>query len=90
MLRRTFCALIAASAFAAPAYAQEGKTINFGIISTESSSNLKSGWQPVIDDLSRVLGVPVKPFFASDYAGIIEGMRFNKVQVAWYGNKSAI
>lgn len=90
MLRRTFCALIAATAFAAPAYSQEAKTLNFGIISTESSSNLKTGWQPVIDDLSRVLGVPVKPFFASDYAGIIEGMRFNKVQVAWYGNKSAI
>ncbi len=32
----------------------------------------------------------MKPFFASDYAGIIEGMRFNKVQVAWYGNKSAM
>ena len=44
----------------------------------------------MIDDLSRAIGVPVKPFFASDYAGIIEGMRFNKVQMAWYGNKSAI
>ena len=43
----------------------------------------------MIDDLSRAIGVPVKPFF-SDYAGIIEGMRFNKVQMAWYGNKSAI
>jgi phosphonate transport system substrate-binding protein len=31
----------------------------------------------------------VNAFFASDYAGIIEGMRFNKVHVAWYGNKSA-
>ncbi len=32
----------------------------------------------------------MNPFFASDYAGIIEGMRFGKVQVAWYGNKSAM
>jgi phosphonate transport system substrate-binding protein len=32
----------------------------------------------------------VKPFFASDYAGVIEGMRFGKVQLAWYGNKSAM
>jgi len=29
-------------------------------------------------------------FFASDYAGIIEGMRFNKVHVGWFGNKSAM
>ncbi|MFD4841433.1 phosphonate ABC transporter substrate-binding protein [Achromobacter sp. NPDC058515] len=90
MLRRTFFTLIAAAALTAQAYAQDAKTLNFGIISTESSTNLKSVWQPVIDDLSRSIGVPVKPFFASDYAGIIEGMRFNKVQMGWFGNKSAI
>ncbi|AZS81165.1 MULTISPECIES: phosphonate ABC transporter substrate-binding protein [Achromobacter] len=90
MLRRTFVTLIAAAALSTQAHAEEAKTLNFGIISTESSTNLKSVWQPVIDDMSRAIGVPVKPFFASDYAGIIEGMRFNKVQVAWFGNKSAI
>lgn len=90
MLRRTFVTLIAAAALSTQAHAEETKPLNFGIISTESSTNLKSVWQPVIDDLSRAIGVPVKPFFASDYAGIIEGMRFNKVQLGWFGNKSAI
>ncbi|GAA7754532.1 MAG: phosphonate ABC transporter substrate-binding protein [Burkholderiaceae bacterium] len=90
MLRRTFLAVVASGVVALPAFAQDVKTLNMGIISTETSSNLKSAWQPVIDDLSRALGVQVKPFFASDYAGIIEGMRFNKVQIAWYGNKSAM
>jgi len=95
MLRRTFFAVLAAGAFTLPAvslpvHAQEGKTLSIGFISTETSSNLKSAWQPVIDDLSKTLGVQVKPFFASDYAGIIEAMRFNKVQIAWFGNKSAI
>lgn len=93
MLRRTLFALIvtsAAGALSFPAFAQEGKVLNMGFISTETSSNLKSAWQPVVDDLSKQLGVQVKPFFASDYAGIIEAMRFNKVQIAWFGNKSAI
>jgi len=90
MLRRTFLAVVASGVVALPAFAQDAKVLNMGIISTETSSNLKSAWQPVIDDLSRALGVQVKPFFASDYAGIIEGMRFNKVQIAWYGNKSAM
>src|SRR3546814_12380642 len=40
--------------------------------------------------MEKTLGVTVKPFFASDYAGVIEGMRFGKVDVAWFGNKSAI
>ncbi|MCG5258691.1 phosphonate ABC transporter substrate-binding protein [Cupriavidus gilardii] len=90
MLRRTFFALIASAIAAAPALAQDAKPLSIGFISTESSSNLKTAWQPLIDDLSKALGVPIKPFFASDYAGIIEGMRFNKVQIAWFGNKSAM
>lgn len=73
-----------------PVCAQELKEINFGIISTESSQNLKSDWQPILDSMSKKTGMKVNAFFASDYAGIIEGMRFNKVQVAWFGNKSAM
>jgi len=90
MLRRTFLAVVASGVVALPAFAQDAKTLNIGFISTESSSNLKSAWQPLVDDLSKALGVQIKPFFASDYAGIIEGMRFNKVQIAWFGNKSAM
>ncbi len=64
--------------------------ISFGFISTESSQNIKSDWQPLIDDMEKQTGLKIKPFFATDYAGIIEGMRFNKVQLAWMGNKSAM
>lgn len=64
--------------------------INFGIISTESSQNLKADWQPLLDDMAKQTGFKVNAFFAPDYAGVIEAMRFNKVHVAWYGNKSAI
>jgi len=66
------------------------QSINFGIISTEATQNLKADWQPLIDDMAKQTGLKVTAFFAPDYAGIIEGMRFNKVQVAWLGNKSAM
>jgi len=72
------------------ASAQEMKELAFGIISTESSANLKQDWQPILEDMSKKTGLKINAFFASDYAGIIEGMRFNKVHVAWYGNKSAM
>ncbi|MCW5770631.1 MAG: phosphonate ABC transporter substrate-binding protein [Rhodospirillaceae bacterium] len=68
----------------------EMKELNFGIISTESSQNLKTIWEPFLADMAKKTGYQVKSFFASDYAGIIEAMRFNKVQVAWFGNRSAI
>jgi phosphonate transport system substrate-binding protein len=68
----------------------DDKVINFGIMSTESSQNLKSVWQPFLDDMTKKTGLNVKATFASDYAGLIQGMRFNKVDVAWLGNKAAM
>ncbi|MBD8189636.1 phosphonate ABC transporter substrate-binding protein [Pseudomonas viridiflava] len=68
----------------------EEKVINFGIMSTESSQNLKTIWQPFLDDMSKKTGLKVNATFASDYAGLIQGMRFNKVNVAWLGNKAAM
>ncbi len=83
-----FRAVMAAAAmFAATAFAQE---INFGIISTDKSSAIKSLWEPFIEDMAKQTGLKVNAFFATDYTGIIEAQRFNKIQVAWYGNKSAI
>jgi phosphonate transport system substrate-binding protein len=81
-------AAVAAVVWAAPARAAE--EINFGIISTEASTNLKKIWDPFLADMEKGTGLKVNAFFASDYAGVIEGMRFNKVQVAWFGNKSAM
>ena len=66
------------------------KVLNFGIISTESTVNLKKQWLPFLADMEKMVGMPVKPFFAPDYAGIIEAMRFGKVHVAWFGNKSGM
>jgi len=64
--------------------------LNFGIISTESSQNLRTIWEPFLEDMQEQTGFKINAFFAPDYAGIIEGMRFDKVQVAWFGNASAI
>jgi phosphonate transport system substrate-binding protein len=66
------------------------KELNFGIISTESTAGLKKGFEPFLEDMSKALGMKVRAFFAPDYAGVIEGMRFGKVHLAWFGNKSAM
>ncbi len=87
-----FIALIAAAVLAAGAAsaAEDLKEITLGIIPTESSSSAMKGFEPFRADMEKALGVPVKLFIAPDYAGVIEAMRFNKVQIAWFGNKSAI
>ncbi len=90
MFRKFLAPLALMAAFAAPAAAQKPAEINFGIISTESSQNLKQDWGVLLADLQKHLGIKVNGFFAPDYGGVIEGMRFNKVHVAWFGNKSGM
>jgi phosphonate transport system substrate-binding protein len=85
-----FKKLIVALSLCAAVLPVQAQEINFGIISTESQKNLKESWGPLIEDMRKRTGLNIKAFFASDYNGIIEAQRFNKVQVAWYGNQSAI
>lgn len=79
--------VLAAAAMALSVQAQE---INFGIIATDSASVQRERWEPLFRDMEKRTGLTVKAFYAPDYAGVVEAMRFNKVQVAWYGNKAAI
>ena len=87
---KTFLATAAAVAIAGASATSIAQDLAFGIISTEASQNLKQDWQPVLDDMSKQTGLKVTAFFAPDYAGVIEAMRFNKVQLGWFGNKSAM
>jgi phosphonate transport system substrate-binding protein len=91
-VRRFLAVLITLALFSAAAVsAAENLTeITLGIIPTESSSGAMKGFEPFRADMEKALGVPVKLFIAPDYAGVIEAMRFNKVHIAWFGNKSAI
>lgn len=68
----------------------QAQEINFGIIATDSASVQRERWEPLFRDMEKRTGLTVKAFYAPDYAGVVEAMRFNKVQVAWYGNKAAI
>lgn len=86
---KAFAAALAL-ALAGSACAADVKELNFGIIATEKAGALKQMWEPFLEDMSKSVGVKVNGFYATDYAGIIEGQRFNKVHIAWYGNKSAI
>ena len=75
---------------ASVASAADVTELNFGIIATEKAGALKQMWEPFLEDMGKSVGVKVNGFYATDYAGIIEAQRFNKVHIAWYGNKAAI
>jgi phosphonate transport system substrate-binding protein len=74
----------------AAAHAETLTEFNVGVLSTDTTAALKKEWEPIIADLGKAIGMKTNGFYASDYAGVIEAMRFNKVHLAWYGNASAI
>src|SRR5215475_14081177 len=88
--RKTICAAALLAGSIVLAQAETPTELNFGVISTEASLNQKKNWEPFVDDISKATGLKVKAFYATDYAGVIEAMRFNKVQVAWFGNASGM
>ena len=93
MFKKVLAAAAVALTAGGSAQAEDGgmpEVINFGIISTESATVLEANFTPFLEDMAASLGVEVKPFFASDYAGVIAGMGAKQVDVAWFGNKSAI
>lgn len=90
--RALLLASMAAAAFIAisPVRAEDVKEINFGILATEGSENLKKTWTPFLEAMAKQTGLKVNGFYGPDYSASIEAMRFNKIQVAHFGNASAI
>ncbi|MDP3803885.1 phosphate/phosphite/phosphonate ABC transporter substrate-binding protein [Brevundimonas sp.] len=64
--------------------------ITFSILSAEGQASAGPLWEPLLDDMSRAIGVPVKPYFGSNYTVLVEAMRGNQTQVAWFSAKPAI
>jgi phosphonate transport system substrate-binding protein len=62
----------------------------FSILSAESQSSMQPLWQPLLDDLSKSAGVPVKPYFATNYTSLVEAMRFGQVQAGWFSARPAL
>lgn len=82
-------ALVAGLSTSAQAERENPDEIIFGIIGTENRTVMREKLQPFVDDMTEQMSRPVELFFASDYAGIIEAMRFDQVDLAWFGNLSA-
>ncbi|WP_417661293.1 phosphonate ABC transporter substrate-binding protein [Pseudomonas sp.] len=84
-LRKLFCACsVLLPLFASP-YASAEPTLRIGLIPSEDSQSMVESSQQVLDQLEAGLGMPVKPFVATDYNGVIEALRSKKLDVAYLG-----
>lgn len=66
------------------------KVINFAIAATENRQSQLRDLAPFLADMEKAIGIPVKPFFGTNYTALIEGMRFRQVDFGWFTNQSGL
>ena len=64
--------------------------ITFSILSAEGQNSSGPLWEPLLEDMSEAIGVPVKTHFGSNYTVLVEAMRADQTQVAWFSAKPAL
>jgi phosphonate transport system permease protein len=62
----------------------------FSIQSAEGQASSGPIWMPLLNDLQRELGIPVEPIFGSNYSVLVEAMRADQSQVAWFSALPAV
>lgn len=98
MITRRLClalAFVSAIGLASCSKPDEGKpaapqAVNFSIMSTEGRQTQMDDWAPFLADMEKAIGVPVKPFFGTNYTSLIEAMRFKQTDVGWFTNQSGL
>src|SRR6201994_67332 len=92
MNRRLLIAGLASLAFTTSAFADDWKAkypeITFAVIPAENGSGVTERYTPLVNYLSKELGIKVNLRVANDYAAVIEGQRAGNIQLAYYGPAS--
>ena len=73
-----------------PKAASAPDTVVFSFMSTESAQGQLTDLQPFLDDMQRMTGLKVKPFFGSNYTALVEAMRFGQTDIGWFTNQSGL
>ncbi len=92
--RLMLAATIATAAMGAASYAaaEDWKTkypeLTFALVPSENAADTTARWAPMMDYLSKQIGVKVNLRIVNDYAAVIEGQKAGNIQIALYGPAS--
>lgn len=84
-LRQLLCAASLSLPLFTSVSAQAEEVLRIGLIPSEDAQSMIESSKQVLDQLQAQLGMPVKPFVATDYNGVIEALRSKKLDVAYLG-----
>lgn len=85
MKNRFFGTLLAAAALviACGDAAKTPPVLRVGFVPSEDAAQVMQNAQPLIEILRARLAMEIEPFVASDYTGVVEALRANKLDVAF-------
>jgi phosphonate transport system substrate-binding protein len=70
---------------AAPAHEPAPETLRVGLVPNQAPDRIRAQYAPFGEYLSSTLGQPVELFVATDYAGVVEAMASDRIDVAYFG-----
>lgn len=59
------------------------KVLRVGFVPAEDAQQVIQNAQPIVAILEKQLGIEVQPFVATDYTGVVEALRGNKLDIAF-------
>ena len=59
------------------------KILRVGFVPAEDAQQVMQNAQPIVEILRKQLGMEVQPFVATDYTGVVEALRVNKLDIAF-------
>ena len=59
------------------------RILRVGFVPAEDAQQVIQNAQPIVEILQKELGMEVQPFVATDYTGVVEALRVNKLDVAF-------
>ncbi len=86
MARSLLIILLLFSVFACDSGARPSsspKVLRVGFVPAEDAQRVIQNAQPIVAILEKQLGIEVQPFVATDYTGVIEALRGNKLDIAF-------
>jgi phosphonate transport system substrate-binding protein len=86
LLLLALVASLGAHALATPhAQGDWPRTLRVGLIPNQAPDRVRAQYQPFGQYLSQRLGMPVELFVATDYAGVVEALASDRLDLAYFG-----
>lgn len=64
--------------------------VHFSILSAQGQASSAPLWQPLLDDMSKAIGVKVTARFGASYAELVEELKQGRTQAGWFSARPAI